>query len=125
MTTGDNTFFAEVLANIGSWVEQTGTLYSYTSTGTTGTTAEAGNPQTITFGTTSVTPRVETVNAKDIEQSGGRYQADDKRFSIRSAFAKGDLISYASGTYSPIEGPVSFHLGTSLYWQAVCRKVQS
>lgn len=125
ITGTDITFMNTALAEVASFVEQPVTLYSFTSVGTSGTTAEAGDPQVTTFGTTSTTARVENVGAKIIERSAGLYQADDKRISIRGSFTVDDLIGYDSGTYRPVDGPWRFLIGSNLYWQAVARKVQS
>ena len=112
------------LSQIGSWVEQPVTVFSFTSVGTSGTTAEAGDPQTVTFGTRSDFARFNGVNLKDVEKSGGRYQADDQKVTMRGSFSKSDLIGW-NGTYRPIDGPQKIFMGSTLLYQGVCRKVQS
>jgi hypothetical protein len=113
------------LAEVGSFVEEPVTLFSYTSVGTVGTTAEAGDPQTVTFGTTAQRAQVENVNAKMIERSAGVYQANDKTISVRGSFTNQDMIGYDTGTYRPVDGPWRYYIGSNLYWQAVCRGVQT
>src|SRR5665811_1509485 len=103
----DVSFMSETLANIGSWVEQNGTLYSYTAGTFGGTASEAGEPSGLAFGTSVITPRVEHIDMKDMERSGGRYQASDMRFSIRGTYTDDDLIGW-QGTYTVIDGPWTF-----------------
>ena len=123
--TSDTEFFAKVLEEIGSLTEQKGTLFSFSSIGTSGTTAEAGDPQSVTFGTSAITPRVEWVDAKDVERSGGRYQAADMRFSVRGTLTNKDLIGWNTGTYTVVDGPLRIYFGTDLFYQCIGRKVQS
>lgn len=125
ITGSDVAFMTNTLAEIGSFVEQPVTVYSFTSVGTSGTTAEAGDPQVTTFGTTSTTARVNKVNLKMLERSNGVYQADDQLISLRGSFTSDDLIGFSSGTYKAIDGPWKYYMGSNLYWQGVCRKVQS
>ena len=125
ITGSDVTFMNTVLTEIGSFVEQPVTIYSFTSVGTVGTTAEAGDPQVTTFGTTSTTARVNKINLKMLERSHGEYEADDQLISVRGSYTFDDLIGHSSGTYKPIDGPWKYYMGSNLYWQGVCRKVQS
>lgn len=125
MNSSDVAFIDTVLAQIGSWAEQPVTVFNFTSVGTSGTTAEAGDPQTVTFGTRAAYARVEHVDLKDVERSSGRYQQDDMRFSIRGTFTNADMIAHDSGTYSPIDGPWRFFMGSALFHQCIGRKVQS
>lgn len=125
ITSGDVSFMTTALAQVGSYVEQTGSVFVYTSIGTSGTTAEAGHPQSVTYGTRAMSARVNRLGAAAIEQSGGKYRQNDKLFTMRGSFSADDMVSYSAGTYRPVEGPVTFYLGSNLLWQAVCREVQS
>lgn len=124
-TGADVQFMIDTLAQIGSWVERGVTVYSFSSVGSSGTMAEAGDPQEVTFGTRFTTARLDNLDFKTVERSSGVYQADDRKVTIRGTFAKEDMIGFSTGTYKPINGPYQIFVGSSLCYQAVCRKVQS
>lgn len=120
----DLSFINTTLAQVGSWTEQTGTIFSFTSVGTSGTTSEAGDPQSVTYGTRSASLRMDNVDMTTIEKSSGRYQQNDKRISVRGSFTKDDML-VVDGTYRPVDGPWKYYMGSNLFWQGICRKVQS
>ena len=124
-TSEDITFMNDALENVGAWTERAVTVFSFTSADYSGTTEEAGDPATITYGTRAGSARVNRVNLKDVERSGGKYQANDQMFSFRGSFTKDDMIALDTGTYRPVDGPWKFYMGSNLLWQAVCREVQS
>ena len=121
----DVEFMAETLEQIGLWVERDVTVFEFGSVDYSGTTVEAGDPPTVTFGTRADTARIERVNAQQLGASGGRYQADDRRVAIRGTFSSDDSIVFDSGTYRPVDGPWKHFIGSDLFYQAVCREVQS
>jgi hypothetical protein len=125
ITGQDVTYMTDTLAQIGSFVEKSVTVYDFQAVGTSGTTSEAGDPQTVTYGTRATFARVNRVSMRDIERADGKYQADDQQFSLRGSFSSSDLVGYDSGTYRPIDGPWKIYMGSNLFWQGVLRKVQS
>lgn len=120
----DITYMTEAVAQIGSWAERPVTVFEYSSIGTSGTTAEAGDPQTVTFGTRSDHARFNKVDLKDVERSKGRYQQDDQMVTLRGSFDKKDMV-YMNGTYGIVDGPWKVFMGSTLIYQGVARKVQS
>lgn len=121
----DITFINNTLAQIGSFVEQPGTISTPGTVSYSGTSAEAGDPASVTFGTRVSNMRVQNVSQKQVEASSGRYFANDQTISVRGSFSKDDYLSAASETFRPIDGPWKFFMGSNLYWQAVCREVQA
>jgi hypothetical protein len=124
-TAADTAHVTDTLAKIGSAVEQPVTLFSFSSVGTSGTTAEAGDPQTVTFGTTATYARVNAVDLRTIEKVPGLYQQGDREFTIRGSFTERDAVAWDGGTYKPIQTPVRIYMGSDLYWQATCREIKS
>ncbi len=119
----DVTFMSDTLAQVGSWVEQTGTIFAFSSVGTAGTTAEAGDPQTVTTGTRAASMRLTKISDRIVEKSGGRYSVYDRRIISRGSFSKQDTICIDSGTFRPDGGPYKIYMGSSLFWEADCKKV--
>ena len=124
-TSNDTTFMADALEDIGAWTERAVTLFTFSSADYSGTTEEAGDPVSVTYGTRAGSARINNVSMKDVERSSGKYQANDKTFAFRGSFTKNDMIAFSSGTYRPVDGPWKYYLGSELFWQAVCREVQS
>ena len=121
----DVTFMTGALAEIGSWTERAIVVFAFESVTSSGTTEEAGDPSTVTFGTRSDLARINRVDLKMIEKSNGRYQANDQLVSIRGSFTKDDSIVWDTGTYRALDGPWKFYMGSNLYWQGIFRGVQS
>jgi len=121
----DVSYMTDTLAQVGSWVEQTVTVFSFESADYSGTAAEAGEPAGVTFGTRSTTARINNVDMKTVERASGRYQANDKQISLRGSIAADDHIVHSTGTFRLVDGPWKTHLGSNLLWQGVYREVKS
>ena len=113
------------LTQVGSWVEVPITVFEFSSVAYTGTTIEAGDPPNVTYGTRSDTARFDNVSFRDIERMDGRYQADDKKITMRGSYSKDDAIVSSTGTYNMVDGPWKLYIGSSLLWEGIGRKVQS
>ena len=125
MEASDTSYMIDAMTYIGDWTERSVTVFAFSSVGTNGTAAEAGDPSSVTFGTRTDMARIQTVSMKDIERSSGKYQASDDKFALRGSFTKDDNFVYDSGTFHPIDGPWKVWFGSSLFYQAVCREVKS
>lgn len=121
----DVEYMTETLAEVGSWVEQPVTVFVFGSVTYSGTTVEAGDPPTLTFGTRTSSARIERLKANMIERSDGVYQMNDRSFAIRGSFSQEDMLVHEAGTYRPIEGPVKYFMGSNLFYQATCREVKT
>ena len=121
----DVTYMTNTLAEIGSWTEQPVTVFVFGSIDYSGTTVEAGDPPTLTFGTRSDYARIERVKSNLIERSDGVYQMNDRTLSLRGSFSSDDKIVHSAGTYRPVDGPTKIFMGSNLFYQAICREVKT
>lgn len=121
----DVTHMTETLAEVGSWVEQPVTVFEFGTIDYSGTTVEAGDPPSVTFGTRSDYARIESLKSNLIERSDGVYQMNDKMVSIRGSFAMDDKIVHSAGTFRPVDGPTKIFMGSNLMYQAICREIKT
>lgn len=123
-SSGDVTFMDTVLAQVGSWTERSGIVYTAGTMTYNGTAGEAGDPPAVTMGTRSVSVRKQKVDLRQVERSAGKFYQNDQTLSVRGSFTHDDLIGVDSGTYRPIDGPYKYFMGSDLFYQCVAREVQ-
>ena len=66
-------------------------------------TASSLTPRTMVYGTESAVATVRRINARELNESGGIYQADDLVCCSSGSFSQEAQIIYRSGTYDVIE----------------------
>lgn len=100
-------------------------VYVWSVSGSTGT-AGSLEPVSVTqVYTDQPTVRARPISEREVETSAGRWRSGDVRITTTGSYSKDALITWRTGTYEVIEGPVPTYVGgVDLTWWAVLRRAR-
>jgi len=99
---GDVDYIKGCIESVGEYTEEIITLYTISASSGTGPSME---PKSVTWVSTDIKANVQRLSAREINESGGIYEADDLAVHSIGSYNKEAKIGWRTGTYNVIEKP--------------------
>ncbi len=116
----DTDFMKDSIAETEDFTGETIVVYTLSSSTATLSSLE---PASVVYGSTQETANVRRISAREVNESGGIYMADDLVVNSSGSYSQNARIGYRSGTYEVIEKPAPTPIGEiDLRWKAVIRR---
>ena len=116
----DLDFIKDSIEDVEEYTSEFITVFTVSST--TGTPSSL-EPKTITSGSTEIKAMVKRVSAREINESGGIYKADDLACFTSGSYSSDAQVVYRSGTYNVVEKSVPTYIGDyDVRWRGVLRR---
>ena len=116
----DIEFMKNSISEVDEYVGEMTTLFILSSSSGTPSSLE---PAVMTYGSSEVSAHVNRISAREVNESGGIYEADDLIAYSSGSYSQKDMVVYRSGTYNVIEKPAPITINdTDLRWRAVLRR---
>ena len=94
----------------------------YTISSSTGTACSL-EPKTITYNSDEMKANVKRLSAREINDSGGIYKADDLAVFSSGSFSQDVKLIFRSGTYDVVEKPAPTYIDNyDVRWKSVVRR---
>ena len=116
----DITYMNNAIDEVDEYVGETATLFILSSSSGTPSSLE---PAVMTYGSSETTAHISRISAREVNESGGIYEADDLIAYSSGSYSNKDMIVYRSGTYNVIEKLTPVTIGdVDLRWRGVLRR---